>query len=83
MPDPITPLPNPSPTVPPPPLAPPGPTGLSTPPPEPVAQEGEDLGHIPTEEVPDVLPPRPSAYPMSSAPLPEDVEIKTSTESVQ
>jgi hypothetical protein len=44
----------------------------------------EDEGHIPTEEVPDVLPPKPSMYPLSSAPMPEDAPLAAkSTASVQ
>jgi len=47
-------------------------------------EEQNDLGHIPTEEVPDVLPPKPSMYPLSSAPMPEDAPLAAkSTAAIQ
>jgi len=42
--------------------------------------------YIPTDEVPDVIPPKPSKYPLSSAPLPEGVtpeDVQKKTASVQ
>jgi hypothetical protein len=43
--------------------------------------EGE--AYIPTEEVPDVVPPKASMYPLSSAPVPEGANLETSTPSIQ
>jgi hypothetical protein len=39
--------------------------------------ETQPGAYIPTDEVPDVIPPKPSKYPLSSAPLPEGVTKET------
>jgi hypothetical protein len=39
----------------------------------PPAEPLQPGAYIPTDEVPDVIPPKPSKYPLSSAPLPEGV----------
>ena len=41
----------------------------------PKSVEGEPLTYVPTEEVPDVLPPKPGMYPLSSAPMPEGAPL--------
>lgn len=57
----------------------------TTPAPEP--QSAPQPGaYIPTDEVPDVIPPKPSKYPLSSAPLPEGVtpeSVQKKTPAVQ
>jgi hypothetical protein len=45
--------------------------------PDPAAPEVQPGAYIPTDEVPDVPPLKPSKYPLSSAPLPEGVTKET------